>query len=212
MKKIIFILTLTLFAFYAKAQENISSNNEEIKTLFGEVKSSGGYGAPVYRFGIINKHSAYINGGRGAWIINHKFAFGGGGTSFKSEIMYDNSTDVNYQITGGYGGLLFEPILMYKFPIHLTIPILIGGGGYSYTVKDYMNEDYIEDTKAFFVAEPGLEFELNVLKFFRLNFGAYYRYTIGNRLRYYDGLVIENVRADALNDFSFGITLKFGKF
>jgi hypothetical protein len=212
MKKIFFIIGMIVLSFNLYSQDDTSENNGEIKTLFGQAKSHGGYGAPIYRYGIINKNGAYINGGRGAWIINHSFALGGGGVSFASEIMHDQAAGVNYQLNGGYGGILLEPILLYKFPLHIAIPVLIGAGGSSYIVKDYMNEDYIEDTKPFFVAEPGVELEINVLKFFRLNFGAYYRYTYGGRLRYSDGEVINAVRPDALNDLSFGITLKFGKF
>lgn len=36
----------------------------------------------------------------------------------------------------GYGGLLLEPTFFQKFPIHLTVPIVIGAGGVSY----YMSE------------------------------------------------------------------------
>lgn len=210
MKKILLFSLIILFATNIFAQRDSVKNDDEIKTLFGQATSHGGYGAPVYRYGIINKQGAYINGGRGGWIINHRFALGGGGVNFRSEIMKDGN--VNYQLSGGYGGILLEPIIMYKFPVHVAIPVLIGAGGYSYTVKDYMNEDYIEDAKAIIVIEPGIELECNVLRFFKLNFGAYYRYTYGNRLKYSNGMTIQAVRTDALNDLSFGITLKFGKF
>lgn len=211
MKKVTILIAILIFSLNLFAQED-NEENKEMRTLFGQAKSHGGYGAPFYRYGIINKQGAYINGGRGAWIINHNFALGGAGTSFTSEVMFDHEKALNFQLNGGYGGLLFEPIILYKFPLHIAIPVLVGAGGYSYTVKDYYSEDYIEDTKPFFVVEPGIELELNVLKFFRMNFGAYYRYTQGSRLTYSNGEIIYAVNTNALNDLSFGMTLKFGKF
>jgi len=112
-------------------------------------------------------------------------------------------------LTGGYGGLVLEPIVFPNFPVHLSLPVLIGAGGIAYTTSNYYPEyddsDYfVEDSYAYFIIEPGVELELNMLKFFRLAFGGYYRYTSDIDLIDYP----ENV----LHGFSGGITFKFGKF
>jgi len=206
-------LVLTILAVFLNiflfAQND---DNKEIKTIFGNSHTNGGYGAPVYRFGFINNKPAFINGGKGAWLTNHQFAFGGGAYNFSTQIMYDQQNQQDFQLSGGYGGLMIEPIFLYRFPMHLAFPVFFGAGGISYTVKDYNTEDYIMDTKAFFVVEPGMEVELNMLRFFRLNFGAYYRFTDSPILEDSKGMRLESVSENALNDLSFGITFKFGKF
>jgi len=209
MKKLILSILIFFCLNISYAQD---ANNKQIKTIFGNSKVNGGYGAPIYRFGFINSNSAFINGGRGAWLINHRLAFGGAGYSFSTKIMYDNLNQQNFQLSGGYGGLLIEPILLYKLPIHLTFPVVFGAGGISYVVKDYFNQNYVVDVKPFFVVEPGLELELNMLQFFRMDFGVYYRFTNSPILYDSKDLMLSSVNPNALNDFSVGITLKFGKF
>ena len=56
---------------------------------------------------------------------------------------------------------IIEPILMPNYPVHLSFPILLGGGGISYVTEnmDYDN-NMIEDSEAFLIAEPGAEIEL----------------------------------------------------
>ncbi len=96
-----------------------------------------------------------------------------------------------------------------KFPVHISIPVLIGAGGIAYATNynpyDWDESHYfIEDATGYFVLEPGIELELNIVRFFRLAIGGYYRYT--SNIRLYD--TPENV----LHGFSGGITMKFGKF
>ena len=122
----------------------------------------------------------------------------------------DQGFNDGYYLVGGYGGLLVEPIIAPNFPIHVSFPILIGGGGLAlneYTWHDYDWEyDYYEpfDWDSFFVFEPGVEIELNVVKFFRVGFGASYRITSNMHMAY--------VPKDMMNGFSAAVTLKFGKF
>ncbi|MBN1183062.1 MAG: hypothetical protein JXB49_12285 [Bacteroidales bacterium] len=217
MKRIIILLAnvLVCIGTYAQIDEEYQhhdGNNNEIVTILGNKKvSHGGYGAVSVNYSLIEDKDAIIIGGRGSWVIGHWFALGVGGNGF-----FNDYTPVNYTTTtrdvnlsGGYGGLVFEPILFPKFPVHISLPVLAGAGGIAYATSDYSPEyedwDYfVEDADAFFVVEPGVELELNMLKYFRLCFGGYYRYTTP--------IDIVNTSEGPLNGFSGGITLKFGKF
>jgi hypothetical protein len=190
-------------------QQGIIDNRDEIRTLFGRNRSNGGYGALSMMYSNIGGENALVLGAHGSWVINHGFALGLGGNGFINEAHFDATLNENVCLAGGYGGLIFEPIIAPRFPVHLSIPILLGIGGVAYSVTDYESFDYsgasyVEDTGVFLVAEPGIEVELNLLKYFRLALGGYYRYT--------SDMSLMNTEKDALNGLSFGLALKFGRF
>jgi hypothetical protein len=113
-------------------------------------------------------------------------------------------------LTGGYGGLLVEPIVFPRMPVHITFPLIAGIGGIAYTSNIFRQseyerwESYVEDTDVFLVAEPGIELEFNVVKYFRISLSASYRFT--------SALQLMDTPGNALEGFSTGINLKFGKF
>ncbi len=132
------IKTTTLSALFllgslsANAQE---SGQDEIQTLSnGQKLESGFYGGIQPGVALINDKATMEIGIRGAWIINHYFGLGLAGSSF---FKYDwdilqNPNINNFGFLGsGYGGLLLKPIFWAKKPIHLAVPIMIGGGGVS---------------------------------------------------------------------------------
>jgi len=212
MKAFNLLILILLIPFLVKSQSDSAKSDDQIKTIFGKAQSHGGFGGASYRYAIINNNHAFLNGGRGGWIINHWFALGGGGYGFATQSEFDVYKNDSYLLKGGYGGLLLELSVFPKLPAHFTFPVLIGAGGLSYTSKDSNDNAYNEDTKAFFVVEPGVEFELNLLRFFRIGFGAYYRFTNPVTLNYSDGSEITKINQMALTDMSFGVSLKFGKF
>jgi len=208
------ILGISLVGF---SQDN--DNSEDYKTLFGgDHMTHGGYGGLLVNYSQIDGKDAVLVGARGAWIINHGLALGIAGYGFANDMEYYKSIDGiydRYNLAGGYGGLLIEPIIGSKYPVHVSLPILIGAGGVGYInnyyhTSNYNNGNYYdegyhpEEADAFFVVEPGLELELNMVKFMRLAIGGYYRYT--------SDIELADTDADILRGFSGGITLKFGKF
>ncbi len=213
MNRIITLFSLLMIVLQSFAQKESSNNNETGQhTLFTGITSSGAYGATTYRYGMIGGRNAFSNGGRGAWIVNHKLALGAEGLSFRTTSENDTLLNNNYRITGGYGGFLFEPILFSSKPVHISLPVVLGVGKLAYSSKiNQKTENNDEDSKIFWVVEPGIELELSVVSFFRLSFGAYYRFATRTELNYLTGNKID-VSSDALNNFSFGITFKFGKF
>ncbi len=225
-KAITLIICASLLIPVVRAQEenqdqnqNSSSSetdysNDEFKTLFGDRNvSHGGYGAFSMNYSQIDGKDAMVMGARGAWVIDHGFALGFAGYGFINDYSFNPSLagGRNVNLAGGYGGLLMEPIIFAKFPVHLSIPILVGAGGIAYTSTfnpypyDYEDFDlFVEDATGYFLIEPGIELEINVVRFFRLAIGGYYRFT--SNIQLYD------TPQDVLNGWSAGVTLKFGKF
>ncbi|KYG81542.1 hypothetical protein MB14_13225 [Roseivirga ehrenbergii] len=210
MKTTVLTIALLFIGFSAFAQEP----DQEFRTIFNNngIRSNGGYGAVTTGYSKIADRHAILMGGHGAWLINHQFGLGFGGTGFVTERKTDTQLNDRYSVAGGYGGLRMEFIAMPNSPIHLSFPILIGAGGVTYVEagRDYEFARE-EDSQAFFVTEAGAEIEINVIKFMRLSFGAHYRYTSDIDLTYLDtGAPIMD--KDALRGLSGTISLKFGKF
>ena len=198
---------------------------EEFKTIFGNDLKSGGYGAPELKVGPVNGESSLFLGGRGGWIIGHRFVLGGGGygmtnnntfmedPAHKPSGLPDDSTRV-IKLDMGYGGLLLEYIAMPKKAVHLSFPVLIGAGGtnlgarYYVAQSEYLPEgvatyDYVENS-GFFLVEPGVYLELNMTRFFRLTAGGTYRFVSGTDL--------VRLNDSNLSGFTFNFALKFGSF
>lgn len=226
--KTITLLMAMLIASTIIAQDENNSN--EMRTLFtrnsNEKISHGGYGSFNIGYTRINDDDALVLGGRAAWIANHKFALGLAGYGFINSISkdynyYDDPS--NYFITGGYGGIFFEPIVLPQYPVHVSFPVFLGVGGVSaIQAQDWKSNNYNSnvnyyDTDVILVLEPGVDVEFNIVKFFRLSLGASYRLTNGINLayKYLDDQYVEHtiyVDKNALDSFTFNIGFKFGWF
>lgn len=224
MKKTLVLLSALLFGVAVFAQNTQQTDSrQEYQTLFGGSKlTHGGYGGIAINYSQLDNRDALLVGVRGAWIINHGIGIGIAGYGITNDIRTDLYQDgTQYQLAGGYGGLLIEPIIAAKSPVHVSLPIVIGAGGIAYvyspwasTGNNYDNA-YTLDADAYFVVEPGVELEFNMVKFLRISLGAYYRYTSDVYLSYfeYDNFTPKLVTLNPdLKGFSFGVSLKFGKF
>lgn len=198
---------------YSYGQERTT----EMQTLFGDRDNKvdhGGYGAFSVGYTQIDNEDVLTLGGRAAWVIDHHIAIGFAGKAFVNSVYikdyWEPIGEPGFYLVGGYGGFFIEPIIAPNFPIHASFPILIGGGGLAlndHTWHDYDYEyDYYEpyDWDSYFVFEPGVEVELNVVKFFRVAFGASYRLTSNMHMAY--------VPKDMMNGWNGSVTFKFGWF
>lgn len=210
MKNIVLILFLAIGLNFAHAQDDYNDN--EVQTIFSKKGENGGYGALTFGYSKIDGHDAFISGARGAFIFNHSFAIGLGGYSFINNLDHDAYTDKNqieYSLAGGYGGIIFEPIFRGTRPIHLSFPILIGGGGVAivenYGINHWENHPSNDlDNDLYFVIEPALELEFNFTKWFRT--AAFFSYRFTSKIDLYE------TKESVLRGFNFGLTFKFGKF
>ncbi|UCH13322.1 MAG: hypothetical protein JSV22_09415 [Bacteroidales bacterium] len=206
---VIFILFLSLYSFSQIEEDDDirKRKHDEIITLIGRSDEIGGYGGLSVLYSQIDSKDAFVFGARGGLIMGHMFSLGIGGAGFVNDSHLDNMLGRNVSLAGGYGGMFFEPIILPRFPVHLSIPVLIGIGGVAYAsvdIREWEEDYFVEDSETFLVAEPGIEVEMNITRFFRFTMGAYYRYT--------SEIELMNTEGDVLNGFSFGVNFKFGKF
>lgn len=224
MRKLVLITLVLCFASMIQAQEK-----EEMKLLFPRTNkngrvSHGGYGSLSFGYTKIDNQDAVLIGGRLAWVANHRFAMGLAGQGFFNNLDkdYDYNNPGDYSLAGGYGGLFIEPIIMPNYPVHISIPVIMGVGGVAATKRDNWeqyeyNNNYYYDSDVFLVFEPGVDVEFNIARFFRLAIGGSYRMTNGINLRYkyIDDFNVEQetiVAKDALDGFNLKLSLKFGWF
>ena len=209
------LLTLCLFTAYTVNAQNESSTNE-FKTLLGDNVTHGGYGSFSVGYTKVGSYNAFSSGMKGAWIINHSIGIGIAGSGFITEELGITS-DNNYSfVTGGHGGFLIEPIFFSNNSVHFTVPIIIGGGGVTYINEFQMHGDYQEYPYAYdsyFLFEPGVELEVNMVKFFRVAVGVSYRMTsdinLTTTILGEDVVILDK---KDLNQFVVNLTFKFGKF
>lgn len=210
MKHFVFFLFILALAFQnAKAQDN-TVEDSEIKTLFGNRHiSHGGYGGITFGMDMIDGSYAFHSGFRAAWMIGHSFGLGFAGSGFSNQIeeMSGSSNDF-YSLSGGYGGILLEPVFAPRLPFHLSFPIVAGGGTvvntHSERYDDYDWDVYPEEESFFLMLQPGVELEMNLLKCLRLGAGVSWKFTTACDLPGKDRYLFDHPL--------YQVTLKFGKF
>jgi hypothetical protein len=185
----------------------------EQDTLFGGAGeiSHGGYGGPVVRYGRIAGQDAVLVGGRGGWLINHRLLVGLGGIgqagnpAAPERIVDRYNRELDFSL--GYGGFFTEYIVAPHRLIHGTVGVLVGAGGINLHHRQHHFDERRDGpfrNLTFFVVEPEIGLELNVVQFFRINLHGAYRVATG-----VSGIGFEN------SDFrgpSAGLNLKFGVF
>lgn len=194
-----FLVVLCLFiATPAFAQEQV---------LIGDDFESGGFGGPAIKITQVNKENAVFVGARGGWIINHTFVLGGAGYGLVTRVNANTTDSLHKYIDLGYGGVDLEYVTLSDNLVHLSIELLIGGGGVTYrNVPEDNGEDFNDHhtINGFFILEPTLHANLNVTYFFRLAGGVSYRYV--------SGLNSTLATNNGLSGVSAVLTLKFGAF
>lgn len=206
--KILFsiITIIILTAIQVTAQEQTLLGSGEI--------SNGGFGGPVIKYTSIKGETGILVGGRGGWIINHSFVIGGGGYGLVNNIKALMPVHIDQfgrlhtpYINFGYGGVELEYIIQSDRLLHFSLYTLIGGGTISYRDGlwgDNNSGEWDTPEDAFFVLEPQINVELNVVSFMRINAGAGYRFI--------SGVELNNLDNGDFSGFSGGLTLKFGSF
>ncbi len=170
MKTLSIILFLTFMAICAMSQPS---------TLIRSRVESGGYGAPIIKYGKMNDQSTLYIGGHGGWIINRKFVLGGKG--YASVTPADVKESNNLVVGFAAWGLFTEYIIASDKLVHLSIENTTGYGIAYNDVKNYgFEHDAISYTSdgCFFI-EPGINIILNLTKMVRIGGGVSYRYVQG---------------------------------
>jgi hypothetical protein len=163
----------------------------------------GGYGGPVFKVGTFNGKTGLLSGGRGAWIINHQVAIGGGSYSFISDIRSDklSSNENPLYMDLSYGGFEIEYIHKSEKMVNWTVHTLIGGG--TVELLEH-NPTATIATDKIFIVEPSLNININISNWFRIGLGISYRLSMG--------LDLVEISHSDINGFSSQIIFKFGRF
>jgi hypothetical protein len=224
--KTIMMISAMLISASAVAQEIESDETDrerdnQIQTVFkGGPRSVTGYGALTNKFTTIRGDFANLTGVYGGVFINHKLMIGVGAAALTNTLEVplqysaDPLRDMNYEY--GQVGLVTEYVMGSNKAIHLAFNLFSGAG---FTVQndrdhwdddwddddfDWENNDNTRDTNWFFVVEPGVQLEVNVLRWMRFSPGISYRAAFGS-----DGL---GMRDSDISNISYNATLKFGRF
>lgn len=209
MKKLFLFAGFAIAAVVLVAQ-NDSTRNQEIKTLFGsKPHSHGGFASLGVGYSQIDQQDAFTSTFRGAWLIDHTFAIGISATGFSNDLYINHPSGANISsIQGGFGGILLQPVIAPRFPVHVSFPVTLGVGGVASLQTHYYDDFdatwYVNDEAFFFIAEPGVELELNLVRFIRASFGVSYRYT--------SSVLLQGYENDVLHGLSGNFSLSFGKF
>lgn len=218
MTKIINTAIIICFSLVSFAQQNIENKSDnqtsekqglEIKTLFGKDKiSHGAYLGLSFGYADLNKKDAIVGSARLAWVIDHCLALGLSASGFSEDFWSDVNNSYKSGLSGGYFGFVIEPIVKPTSPVHVSFPIMSGFGGVTlvkeYNWNNYTVDYYNEDFDAFFIIEPAVEIEANLIKHIRANIFVSHRFT--------SPIYLKDTKRYALNGFSAGIGLKIGKF
>lgn len=206
---VIFVLLLTGIG-YAQERTNTNTSDEPIRTLFGNKPVSHGF---YTSFGggwtQVDQKDGFTAGLKMSWLTGHRFGMGMAANFFSGDLLVDHPIPAVFRnLQGGYGGLLFQYILMPASPVHLNFPVIVGAGGISsstiYYWKDQEPEYITQESAAFLIAEPGAEIEFNLYRWLRLSIGGSYRFTTD--------IMLPGYSPQLFNGFNTSLTLKLGKF
>jgi hypothetical protein len=217
MKKVFILLFAITIVFSAKSQEDSSS----VKTVLGTVDDYGGFMSPVVKFGKINQDQAFMIGCHGGLMLNHKLTIGNAIYVQSSNSYFDgqdyNGVDTTLSVHMSYGGLFVRYDLMYKFPVHLSVPVALGFGNTTVkykradwygleTEEDWENQlmPHFVESSTFLFIEPGLNAEINLTRYIQLSLGVSYRVVYNSDL---NSLTDEDLSGPMVN-----WSINFGNF
>jgi hypothetical protein len=170
---------LILFALLSMQSALYAQDKQETQTLFNGLKFSGiGFMAlPYYQSSQIDKVGVSIVGIRSGILLNDKLSIGGFYSLSVNEIIPKSETDLSvYMDYKAWGGFVEYTVWSTQL-VHLTFPLLIGGGAVEMDKKDNYSgsnqNPYGE--QYFFSWEPSVFFEINLHRFVKLDAGIGYR-------------------------------------
>jgi hypothetical protein len=213
MKNVHFLASLLIsqiiFAGAASAQK---TDTVVAQTLFNmKALNTKGYGTIQPSFTSIKGAFLFAVKAGGGIILKNTVGIGVEANAIVSseeleDIYYGSINDETTAVVQGYyGGLRIEPKLEPKKVLHLTFPLVIGGGILLYkTSREYYDNKREIDNDTFFYIEPGAMVEINISTVFRLGFLFSFRYV--------PNLNLNSTASNAFNTASFGINLAFGKY
>jgi opacity protein-like surface antigen len=214
MKRIILIpvmLFLLASASYSQEGELQYYKDNDIKTLMGKEGYHGKYGSISVGYSGIDSRQTIVFGQKITWLPVRMLGIGMGFNEFISEYRHDDLSGLDIFVMGGYGGMYIEPIVLPRWPVHASFPLLMGFGGMSqmYSDDDFLFSNMFDEFQTFLILEPGAEVELNMTRSMRLSAGVTYRFTTPFA---FSSPASGDVDLESLSSFTFKLVFKFGRF
>lgn len=206
----VFILLLASCFYSISAQDD-----NEYKTIIkdGEIGGFASFGAA---YSLVDNRNSIVLHSRGGIVVRHCFSIGFAGATFMNDYQQISpGSNLESSLVGGYGGVYSEVFILQRAPIHISIPVIAGLGGVSYSEWDRASSDgftqtgTIKDETTFFIVEPGAEINFRLARWLKAAFYSTYRFTTPLSERFANEY---NVNRDGIEGYSFGINLKVGKF
>ena len=189
-------------------------NDQEVKSLLSKNNDLNAFGAADLKIGDLKGERGLLVGAYGGFIINRRYLFGVAGyglvTNLEFEGQVPGQTETKQlNLHGGYGGIIIGATIAPRELIHVSIPIVLGAGSLEVVDKDFFinnpaDSEFTVENSVFFVAQHGVEVEINITKYFRLGIGMTYRYISGTEL--------ENVKDEDVSGTTAMISFRFGRF
>lgn len=216
MKKLAYLILIFCAgaSFGQRYMDTNDPKDEEVKSLLSKKNDLNAFGALDLKIGDLKGERGMLVGAYGGFIINRRYLFGVAGYGLVTTVEFDGlvpgqTEPKQLNLHGGYGGILIGGTIAPKELIHISIPVVLGAGTMEVVDKDYFvnnpaDSEFTIENSVFFVAEPGIEVEFNITKYFRLGAGMTYRYISGTEL--------ENVKDEDVSGTTAMISFRFGRF
>lgn len=216
---LILLLILSSFINFstlvAQERSDKKDKNEEFKTIIGDKTPIGGYASLGAGYTTIDNMNAVTLHGRGGITIGHWISMGFSGATFFNEYQQETAgSNIEYGLTGGYGGLYMELITFPKLPVYISLVASGGIGAASYSRWDRTQPNNLKQTSSldgestFVIFEPSVELNLNATKWFKMCLFFNYKFTNGLSNSFVD----LGITKYAIDGYSAGLNIKFGKF
>ncbi len=147
------------------------------QTLISDQTEVGGFIAATARYIEVKQESGVLVGGRVALIVNHAWSAGVGGYGTVAEPSPGDLAGLD-DLEIAYGGLFLEYTFKPHGIVHISVPVLVGGGRTQF-MGDYVDPESGKDSGTFFVVEPEFNLEFNITRNWRIDLGVGYRHVNG---------------------------------
>ncbi len=208
-----------LLLVFTTVFSTMAQDDDRPRTLFDSLSVTGGFFNASLRLTNVMQTDVALMGFGAGVNIDHWLGVGIGGAfststiknpAYEDYLLGRTTADLDgLELRYGYGGVLFVPVIAHRSAVHLSVPVLVGMGGVAYSYPksntgSNSNQRNRTDGQAFFVLEPGLELEVNVLRALRVGAGGSYLYTTD--------LDLPNTSPDLLRNFMARMTISVGLY
>lgn len=211
MRKIIFSLTIACLAMVSKG---VSQDTTHTLIKLIKPQTIGLYIAPEFSYGQLRGDMTSFGGSSAMFVLNKKWAIG-----MTAQRSLDNNfvpsavspLTVRSTVMGGKIEYTPKPDAL----VHVSFPLMVGMGqasadsvnakNYLHGRGDYTNR-YNNNGNRFVVVQPGINLEMNLLRYAKLYVGANYR------LSFLNDNQTALLPANTLQGFSINAGLKMGLF